>query len=120
MKKKMISLIIFISLFPAYSHAYQYQCSVCMCYYAEPTTLMDCSSRGLSNLPFVNDRVKFTLTSVLLNMNNFTILNENVLNTWELLEHMDIRDNPLQCDELKKVKQGIEVLSDCILPTKGE
>lgn len=81
---------------------------------------MDCTSRGLDSLPILDRLVAPKLASVLMNSNNITLLDEQVLYTWDSLEYIDLRANPLPCSELEKVKDGVEILTDCIFPTKGK
>ena len=98
----------------------EFKCNVCTCYYAEPTTFMDCSGLGLDWLPELVDMVTYSLTTVFINGNNVTILDEVILDEWSVLEYIDIRNNPLQCDELKKIQPSVTVLSDCHPPTDGK
>ena len=92
----------------------EFQCNVCRCYYTEPTTFMDCSDLELDWLPVIDEMVAFTLTTVYLKNNNITILDTDILETWDVLNFLDISKNPLNCDELVKLPSDVEVVSDCI------
>lgn len=116
----MVNKYIFLLALVVRSHAYEYQCNDCTCYYAEPTILMDCSHRGLDSLPILREIDTARLTAAILMSNNITLLDENVLESWALLGYIDLRENPLLCTEIGKLKDGIEILTDCIKPTKGK
>lgn len=111
------SFILFLLICARTCHSDQFRCNICTCYYTPPTTFMDCSGTGLTVLPLIDEMVAQTLNIVFLNRNNISILDEHILDTWDLLEYMDVRANPMICPELYKVGHGIQVISDCQLST---
>ena len=71
---------------------------------------MDCSARDLDWLPTLDEFTTLSLTVVFMTDNNITILDENILDKWDLLNYIDLRGNPLECNELAKIQQGVEII----------
>lgn len=100
------------------SHSDQFQCNVCTCYYAEPTTFADCSSTGLDSLPVLELFIVDTLNMVDLANNRIVTLDQDVLDTWILLEYIDLRGNHINCSELVKIDPSVKIFTDCTQPTQ--
>lgn len=76
---------------------------------------------GLESLPLLPEDVVYYVSEVYLSNNNIMILDEDVLQTWDMLSYLDITRNPITCNEIeKKISQDVQVLSDCVYITTGE
>ena len=81
---------------------------------------MDCRSLNLHGLPTLAKSDTYSLTEVYMNHNNIKWLDQKILASWDLLEYINLSDNPLDCTELVKVDKKVNVVSECPSTTDGE
>ena len=79
---------------------------------------MDCRSLGLETLPIIPESDTYSLTQVLINDNKIKLLDEKILETWDLLLYIDLSGNPLDCEELVKLGKKVHIISDCLTRDK--
>jgi len=98
-------------------------CGRCMCYDIEDIIVAVCESAGLTTLPTFDELFAMRVKHIYLHDNAIRLLDEKILDTWLSLEVIDLRSNPLQCEEMLKIRSDVEQLSDCtndhtITPTR--
>ena len=90
-----------------------YRCGMCICYDLHPQRIMDCKQMELNSLPLLLEQDTIGLTSVFLNDNSITKLDQDILDSWISLKFIDLRGNPLICTELSKLSKNVQVLENC-------
>ena len=96
------------------THTQDWRCNECRCYYLEPYIIADCVNKGLYDLPTFNEKDALIVRYMYI-MNNYIVkLDESVLSTWVQLEFLNISYNAIQCIELEKIPDRIQVESTCI------
>lgn len=74
-------------------------------------------NRGMDSLPLLPKEISISVSEVYMNNNKLVYLDQDILDSWDLLTYIDLTDNPVLCNELLKINEDVQVLAECISET---
>lgn len=89
------------------------QCGLCVCVYIEPYYTLDCENAGIHELPLLEYTIGKLVNKAYLDKNHIRFIDSDIIESWYMLDFIDLTHNMLKCTEIEKIPENVKVKTDC-------